>query len=88
MKNAYGLYELGEEPSGILKFNFTLNPPLLKEQEKQLKKAIEANDEKLVAKLKLEAAKPIETVDENSMSKELVSDIGATNFFEILLEQY
>ena len=30
-KNAIGLYELGEEPSGILKFMFTLNPPMLKE---------------------------------------------------------
>jgi hypothetical protein len=31
MKNAIGLYDLGEEPSGILKFTFTLNPPMLKE---------------------------------------------------------
>ena len=53
-----------------------------------MKKALEANDEKLLAKLRIEAAKPIETVDEDSMSKDLVSDIGATNFFEILLEQY
>jgi|TARA_B110000305_G_C19138284_1_gene492190 hypothetical protein len=53
-----------------------------------MKKALEANDEKLLAKLRIEAAKPIETVDEDSMSKDLVSDVGATNFFEILLEQY
>lgn len=48
---------------------------------------MEAN-EKLVARLKEEAAKPIETVDEDSMTKGLVSDSGASNFFEILLEQY
>jgi hypothetical protein len=42
----------------------------------------------LLARLKLEAAKPVETVDEASMTKALVSDAGATNFFEILLEQY
>ena len=28
------MYNLGEEPSGILKFQFTLNPPQLKEREK------------------------------------------------------
>lgn len=88
MKNNQGLFDLGEEPSGLLKFQFTNNPPGLKEFEKMLKKANEEGDSKKIEKLKQEAAKPIETLDEESLSRAVVSDAGAVNFFEILLEQY
>ena len=33
-KNSYGLFNLGDEPTGTLKFNFTLNPPVYKDLEK------------------------------------------------------
>jgi hypothetical protein len=46
-----GLFNLGEEPTGELVFNFTLNPPALKEQEKAIKKATEAGDVKLLKRL-------------------------------------
>ena len=38
------LFVLGEEPSGSLKFNFTLNPVALKDAEKQIKKATDEGD--------------------------------------------
>ena len=46
-----GLFNLGDEPSGELVFNFTLNPIALKEQEKAIKKATEAGDQKLLKRL-------------------------------------
>ena len=46
-----GLFNLGEEPTGELVFNFTLNPIALKEQEKAIKKATEAGDQKLLKRL-------------------------------------
>ena len=47
-KDAHGNFVLGEAPTGVLKFNFTLNPALLKETEKQIKKLTEAGDMKQV----------------------------------------
>lgn len=43
-KNSQGLFNLGEAPTGVLAFDFCLNPALLKETEKAIKKLTEAGD--------------------------------------------
>jgi len=43
-KKGNGLFSLGDEPTGLLKFQFTLNPVQLKETEKMIKKAKEEGD--------------------------------------------
>ena len=83
-----GLFNLGEEPSGELTFLFTLNPPALKEQEKAIKKATEAGDAKLLKRLQEDAAKPVESLEVDSVTKPEVSEVGARNFFEMLLDRY
>lgn len=85
---ANGLYNLGEEPSGELTFLFTLNPVALKEQEKAIKKATDAGDTKMVALLKTQSEKPVESLEIASVTKPSVSDQGAGNFFEMLVEAY
>tara|TARA_B110000285_G_C14944842_1_gene523808 strand:+ start:573 stop:878 length:306 start_codon:yes stop_codon:yes gene_type:complete len=85
---ANGLYNLGEEPTGELSFLFTLNPVALKEQEKAIKKAADAGDTKMVALLKTQSEKPVESLEIDSVSKPNVSDQGAGNFFEMLVESY
>ena len=87
-KHPTGLHNLGEEPSGDLTFTFTLNPVAFKEREKALKKAAESGDAKLLAKLQAEAALPVETLEVDSVTKPDVSDQGASNFFDMLLERY
>lgn len=83
-----GLFNLGEEPSGELSFLFTLNPVALKEQEKAIKKATESGDANLLKKLKEEAAKPVESLEIDSVTKPEISELGANNFYEMLLERY
>ena len=85
---ANGLYNLGEEPSGELTFQFTLNPVALKETEKMIKKAADSGDTKLAELLKTQSEKPMESLEVDSISKANVSDQGAGNFFEMLVEAY
>ena len=61
-KTNQGLYVLGDEPSGVLKFRFTLDPVAIKDFEKKMKKAGDDGDSKKVERLKREAAKPVETL--------------------------
>lgn len=82
------MFNLGEEPSGELSFLFTLNPVALKEQEKAIKKATESGDANLLKKLKEEAAKPVESLEIDSVTKPEISELGANNFYEMLLERY
>lgn len=65
---------LGEEPSGILKFNFTLNPVALKDAEKQIKKASDEGDLKKADMLRSNQNKPAEAIDSDTVSKLLTSD--------------
>ena len=87
-KSSAGLYNLGEEPSGTLKFQFTLNPPALKDYEKQLRRAMEEGDNKKVELLKASSEKPIESLDAASITKKIGSDAMANNFFDMLIERY
>jgi len=50
-KNSSGLFNLGEAPTGVLAFDFNLNPALLKETEKQIRKLTEAGNLKDAEKL-------------------------------------
>ena len=75
---ANGLYNLGEEPSGELTFQFTLNPVALKETEKMIKKAADSGDTKLAELLKTQSEKPMESLEVDSISKANVSDQGET----------
>ena len=56
------MYVLGDDPSGVLKFRFTLDPVAVKDFEKKMKKAADDGDSKKVERLKREAAKPVETL--------------------------
>ena len=42
----------------------------------------------MLAKLQAEAALPVETLEVDSVTKPDVSDQGASNFFDMLLERY
>ena len=89
-KSSVGLFNLGlgEEPKGSLEFQFTLNPPALKEYEKQLRRATDDGDVKKLAQLKANEGKPIESVDAGSITKQIGSDSMANNFFDMLIERY
>jgi Ran GTPase-activating protein (RanGAP) involved in mRNA processing and transport len=87
-KNSAGIYNLGEEPSGVLKFQFSLNPPLLKEQQKLLKKAEEAGDSKLVEQIQRDLQRPSESLQAESISRQFMSPEAASFFFKLLLERY
>lgn len=60
---------MGEDPSGILKFRFTLDPPAVKEFEKKMKKAADDGDSKKVERLKKEAARPVETLEVSTVTR-------------------
>ena len=68
-KKTNGLFNLGEEPTGVLKFQFTLNPILLKENEKLIKKAKEEGDNKKLNELLRNADKPVETLEVDNVAK-------------------
>ena len=79
---------LGDEPSGILKFRFTLDPVAVKDFEKKMKKAADEGDTKKVEKLKKEAAKPVETLEVSTVTREVSSETMANNFFDMLITSY
>jgi len=87
-KDSNNLFMLGEEPSGILKFNFTMNPAALKETEKQIRKLTEAGDLKQVEAIRKEQAKPAENINVTTITKGMSSDKGANNFFDMIVERY
>lgn len=84
-KTTLGLFNLGEEPSGVLKFKFTLDPVSLKELEKKIKKATDEGDTKAVEKLKRRAALPVETLEPQTLKKKVTSESMANNFFDMLI---
>jgi hypothetical protein len=65
-----------------------LNPVALKETEKLIKKASDAGDTKLANLLKSQSDKPVESLEIDSVTRPNVSDQGANNFFEMLVEAY
>jgi hypothetical protein len=87
-KTNQGLFVLGDEPSGNLKFKFTLNPLAIKELEKQMKKASDDGDHKKLALLKNNASKPVETLEVNTITKTVSSETMANNFFDMLVSRY
>ena len=87
-KDVMGLFVLGDAPTGILKFDFTLDPALLKETEKQIKKLTEAGDMTQVAQIRLNQSMPAEVITENTMFKVMSSDQGSINYYNMLIERY
>lgn len=79
---------MGDEPSGVLKFRFTLDPVAVKDFEKKLKKAADEGDTKKVEKLKKEAAKPVETLEASTVTRQVSSESMANNFFDMLITSY
>ena len=82
------MFNLGEDPSGILAFTFSLNPVVLKERDKQLKKAMEEGDKKKVQLLELQASEDIVSIEVDTVAKDLSTEQGNNNFFDMLLESY
>jgi len=65
-----------------------LNPLAIKDLEKQIKKATDEGDVKKVAQLKSHSGRPVETLEVNTVTKEVGSDAMAVNFFDMLIERY
>ena len=53
-----------------------------------IKKATDAGDTKMATLLKTQSEKPVESLEIDSVTKPNVSDQGAGNFFEMLVEAY
>lgn len=56
--------------------------------EKKLKKAADDGDAKKVEKLKREAAKPVETLEVSTITRQVSSETMANNFFDMLISRY
>jgi uncharacterized membrane protein (DUF106 family) len=82
------LYVLGDDPSGVLKFRFTLDPVAVKDFEKKMKKAADDGDSKKVERLKREAAKPVETLEASTITRQVSSETMANNLFDMLISYY
>lgn len=87
-KNSQGLFSLGEAPSGVLNFDFCLNPAQLKETEKAIKKLTEAGNLEEAEKLIQNQSKPSEVYTLKSIQKLLPTEQTAISFFEMLLDRY
>jgi hypothetical protein len=83
-----GIINLGEEPSGVLKFSFTLNPLLAKEHQKMINKAKEEGDSKKLEELTKNLNKPQESIELENIVKEPISDNAANYFFQMVVERY
>jgi hypothetical protein len=53
-----------------------------------MKKASDEGDNKKLAMLKINAAKPSETLEVSTVTKNMSSETAATNFFEMLISRY
>lgn len=53
-----------------------------------MKKAADEGDTKKVEKLKRAAAKPVETLDISTVTKQVSNETMANNFFEMLISRY
>ena len=60
----------------------------IKEFEKQMKKASDDGDNKKLAMLKINAAKPVETLDALTVTRQISSESAANNFFDMLIARY
>ena len=49
---------------------------------------MESGDAKLLKRLQEDAAKPVESLEVDSVTKPEVSELGAKNFFEMVLDRY
>lgn len=87
-KNSQGLFSLGEAPTGVLNFDFCLNPAQLKETEKAIKKLTEAGNLEEAEKLIQNQNKPPEVYTLKSIQKILPNEQSAISFFEMLIDRY
>ena len=53
-----------------------------------MKKAADEGDSKKVERLKKEAAKPVETLEIRTITRQVTSETMANNFFDMLISQY
>lgn len=87
-KNSQGLFQLGEAPSGVLAFDFCLNPALLKETEKQIRKLTEAGNLKEAEQLIENQSKPPEVITLNSIQKHTPTESSAESFYDMIVDRY
>lgn len=74
-----------------MKFEFTLNPALQKETDKQIRKLLDAGDERSKQKaleIQKNLSQATEDINETTCQKNLSTENGTNSFFNILEDRY